>query len=688
MTAQSQRTHATCLAGSNVPFCASSDRANNWGLLWGYRLLRAWHLHGNAPWQDMALLAQLNIGAEPVPDEQDNDKLMEWLEDRIKALEQASGEWQPVVAQDSPIRTLLNASGLDVELLALFATMVTHSFLGKVAESCVAPTPQSIVLLVAAALGRDTDKVWQSMKPGSFLNRSRLVSIDYFASGSLLRKVDTLAGLPDLVYGGADADIRDKVLAERFLRRVDFPADGLLATRAWQPMLDKARALIQRHQAGQPTHVLLYGETGTGRTRFAQLLARHCDMTLYVLGSHDQNAEFRRKSYCIADGLLSQQPDSLVLVDVGASVLHCPSGSEAVRENLLQAQRPAIWVAGNINNVNPRLLDQFACAFAFSAPDKPARKEWVAYFGKDLALSKATRNALGAQPDLRPADLAAATRVARYEPDGDKREQAFRDCISDRLALRGVNHSFAEDSPLQLTYLPQMLQTRPRIDQVADRLARIGKARICLYGPSGTGKSAYARHLAQRMDRPLHVKQASDLLSPYVGETEERIAKAFFRAQQEQAILLMDEVDSYLANRKGLSANWEATQVNQLLTQMESFDGIFLCTTNRQDSLDEACVRRFDLMVEFSPLETGNAWTLFSECCDRLEVAADEACRAPLARLDGLTPGDFQTCLNRFGLLGKPETAAELLQALGGQVALKQPGRPFLGFTGAATPLH
>lgn len=52
------------------------------------------------------------------------------------------------------------------------------------------------------------------------------------------------------------------------------------------------------------------------------------------------------------------------------------------------------------------------------------------------------------------------------------------------------------------------------------------------------------------------------------------------------------------------SALWEVTQVNELLVQMETFPGIFVCATNLVDALDQASLRRFALKVEFLPLRT------------------------------------------------------------------------------------
>ena len=45
--------------------------------------------------------------------------------------------------------------------------------------------------------------------------------------------------------------------------------------------------------------------------------------------------------------------------------------------------------------------------------------------------------------------------------------------------------------------------------------------------------------------------------------------------------------------------SWEVTGVNEMLTQMESFAGIFIASTNLRDNLDQAALRRFDLKIKF-----------------------------------------------------------------------------------------
>lgn len=98
------------------------------------------------------------------------------------------------------------------------------------------------------------------------------------------------------------------------------------------------------------------------------------------------------------------------------------------------------------------------------------------------------------------------------------------------------------------------------------------------------------------------VKRVSDLVSPYVGTTEQNLAQAFDRAQQEDAVLLLDEVDK-LQDRRKARQSWGVTAVNEMLTQMESYRGLFIASTNLMSDLDEASLRRFDLKVHFGYLK-------------------------------------------------------------------------------------
>lgn len=137
------------------------------------------------------------------------------------------------------------------------------------------------------------------------------------------------------------------------------------------------------------------------------------------------------------------------------------------------------------------------------------------------------------------------------------------------------------------------------------------------------------------------VKRASDILSPYVGVAEKNMAKMFQDAADEGAVLLLDEADTFLQDRKGAQRSWEISEVNEMLTQMESFEGIFIASTNLMSSLDEAALRRFDLKMRFDYLKPDQAWLMFCDTARRLEFEAEETIESLLSRLGLLTPGDF-----------------------------------------------
>ena len=67
-----------------------------------------------------------------------------------------------------------------------------------------------------------------------------------------------------------------------------------------------------------------------------------------------------------------------------------------------------------------------------------------------------------------------------------------------------------------------------------------------MYGEPGTGKSLYAKYLANTLGVEVVFKRASDLISKWVGETEQNIASAFAEAKAKKAMLIFDEADSFL----------------------------------------------------------------------------------------------------------------------------------------------
>ena len=159
-------------------------------------------------------------------------------------------------------------------------------------------------------------------------------------------------------------------------------------------------------------------------------------------------------------------------------------------------------------------------------------------------------------------------------------------------------------APAPITFDPSLTAADTNLTELADRIVR-SKSRalsFCFSGPPGSGKSAYARHLAERLELEILEKRFSDLTSKYLGESEKAIAAAFEEAADTRAFLLFDEADSLLRDRTAARNSWEVTQVNELLTWMERHPYPFACTTNAPDMLDPAMARRILFKVRFLPM--------------------------------------------------------------------------------------
>jgi len=172
---------------------------------------------------------------------------------------------------------------------------------------------------------------------------------------------------------------------------------------------------------------------------------------------------------------------------------------------------------------------------------------------------------------------------------------------------------------------------------------------LLFHGPPGTGKSELARYIANHLDREIITKRASDFLDKYIGETEQKIRVAFEEAEDEEAILIIDEVDTMLFSRGQAQRSWEISQTNEFLTQMERYRGILICTTNRLKGLDEASIRRFNHKIGFNFLKPDGNVTFYQRLLlPLINTPLNEENEELLKSILDLAPGDFRIVRDRF----------------------------------------
>ena len=181
----------------------------------------------------------------------------------------------------------------------------------------------------------------------------------------------------------------------------------------------------------------------------------------------------------------------------------------------------------------------------------------------------------------------------------------------DRLARRISPHvGWAELvlTDLALTQLGELVARASHRERVLDdwgmaAQAAKGRGLTALFaGDSGTGKTISAEVVAFDLGLDLYVIDLSTVVDKYIGETEKNLDRIFAEADRVNGVLLFDEADAIFGKRsevKDARDRYANVEIAYLLQRMEQFDGVAILTTNLRANLDEAFLRRLDVIVDF-----------------------------------------------------------------------------------------
>ena len=451
------------------------------------------------------------------------------------------------------------------------------------------------------------------------------------------------------------------------------------------------RGALERGARG--VNILVHGPPGTGKTEFCRVLARRMGVDLISVGEADECGDepTRRErlgELRLAQSLLGDDRGAVLLFDEMEDLLsegtfemayggfrerrgHGGASKVFMNRLLEETPSPTLWTTNIAGSINPAILRRMMCALEMRQPPPRIRSRiWSRQLSRHgIDATEEDAAALAHEFDATPGVAAGATAAADLA-DGDF--ETVRRGIRSLSRVLGCERPRARPA---VRFDPSLIEADLDVADLVTRLEAGGQRRfsLCLQGPPGSGKSAYVRHLAESIGLEVLHKRTSDLLSMWVGGSERNIANAFAEARDDNAFLVFDEADSLLADRRGAQRSWEVSQVNEMLTWMESHPLPFACTTNFGDNLDSAALRRFVFKVTLGYLKPEAAASAFR---------AFFGLEPPIA-LDALallTPGDFEVVRRKAGVLGELGDPDALTAMLHGECEAK-PGRSMaIGF--------
>ncbi|MEQ1808028.1 MAG: AAA family ATPase, partial [Burkholderiaceae bacterium] len=586
--------------------------------------------------------------------------------------------------------------------LLLYGTLARYQrdLRGLLVEFKVA-NAQEAYAAIAAVAGVNPNEVGEALRAGSRLERigmvENLISEHNITDLADLMKVsDQLPQVLMRKYEGPSdlMAVFTRPVARSELTPQDFDFVGV--DRAMITAL--LRNAVARKEPG--VNILLYGPPGTGKTELAKVAAQAAGAQLYEVEYADRDGNSlsgrdRYRSLQISQVFLKGSGNVALLFDEVEDVFPpistdaaqviarldtgdgSPTGSvsgKAWVNQLLETNPvPVIWVTNRIEQIDLAFRRRFQYHLELKSPPPGAREALVARALAGVAVDPAFAQRLAQRRALTPAQIRTAVKFAKLAGrDADGAAGASAETLIERQLgnadkALGTTHPERGARSVVTSYDLALVNTESRFEvpKIIEALRRKGIGALCFYGPPGTGKTALAEHMARELQRPLMVRQASDLVSKFLGETEQNMARMFEEAQTEEAVLLLDEADSFLRSRGMAQRTYEVSEVNEMLQGMERFAGIFICTTNLFLDLDEAALRRFTFKIQFKPLTVAQREQMFvAEALAGAAQRLTDEQRQRLAQLDELTAGDFAAVKRQVDILGEVFEPDEFLSQI------------------------
>lgn len=604
-------------------------------------------------------------------------------------------------AKRKELNAVLGMDTDSVEVLEFLVAIMLSRPLSQLIRQIDDISYRELITLISIATNISESNVTNSLSASGALRKSGIVSRDDGIAGSseAFHWFDFLDGLmewvetPNQSLTRAITPDNSQTATGNSLSVDDFDHLGHTVTQTHQIL---SKSLLNK-KAG--VNILLHGAPGTGKSSLARVWAQNLDRKLYVVpcvSNDDQplKRSERIQHYRAIQFLLQSSDDKgIILFDEMEDVLPSYSLLQTddarykghINDLLENNATPTVWVGNSISWVDDAFLRRFDVVLSVSHPPASKLRSHLENRLKKFGVPKKFIKQLASAEGF---TLAEVDKIVSNLELSANDEFPIEQQIRDLLQARPYGHQYRKylttSNNIEIPYTLDALNTSLSASQVLSALKKGRRLRMLLHGAPGTGKTAFAKHLAEQLDTELMLLKASDLMSPFVGETEQKIARAFSEAGTRECLLFIDEADSFLQNREGASTSWEVSQVNEMLAQIDACDFNLILATNFANSMDRALMRRMDMKIEFNYLKSKSAVNMFWSAMDVLNDKTqkpNETISQQVRQINDLAPGDFAAAGRRLWALGVKVEAVDLIKALNEEVSVKQPyARPRIGF--------
>lgn len=376
--------------------------------------------------------------------------------------------------------------------------------------------------------------------------------------------------------------------------------------------------------ATQPLNILVHGPKACGKTLLAEAFTQSDRRLLLTVRCDRLPANRAAELLTLAVHNARLLGSALHLVRPEC-VLHFPGLSGELERVMATRLGLTILESVDVAELEELLAEALHCSIGMGEPDAGAREQlWESALSPSLTLvGEVLLSELAHTFELQGGEIRAAVNwaVRRAAAKSRPHKLTHEDLEAGaRQQLRVRSSQLTEGTSVKLGMEHLILdeETRSRAEALLaacrnrkrllgewgfGRRLSTGKGLVALFhGEAGTGKTLCAEILASELGVELQKVAMPEVVSKWVGETEKNLRQLFSEARGRGSLLLFDEADALFGKRVKVERaqdHFQNMEVNNLLQEIERFNGIVILTTNLEMNMDAAFARRILFKIEF-----------------------------------------------------------------------------------------